>query len=77
MWRISVRWRFLCTLRRHLGREWPAGNTAGAQQLLLDVVLGLARLAIIELARRTKYKHTALLPVLSCVTDCRIRSDVR
>jgi len=61
MWRIGVRWCFLCALWRHLGWGWLAGNTARSQQLLLDIVLGLAWLAIVELAWRTKCKHIALV----------------
>jgi len=61
MWRIGVCGRLLCTLRCHLGWGWLAGNAARSQLLLLDIVLGLPRLAVIELAWRTKYEHKALL----------------
>jgi hypothetical protein len=60
MGRIQVRRGFLCALGCHLRRRWPAGNTSRSEQLLLDVILGFPRKAIIELARWTEYQHCQL-----------------
>jgi hypothetical protein len=70
MGRIQVRRRFLCTLGRHLCWRRNAGNTSGPKQLLLDVILGFPREAIIELARWTKYQHLSALLSLRVFVDC-------
>jgi hypothetical protein len=57
MGRIQVRRRFLCALGCHLRRRWNARNTSRPEQLLLNVILGFTRKAIIELARWTEYQH--------------------
>jgi hypothetical protein len=50
-------------LWRHLGQRWLAGKTANSKQLLLDIVLGVARLAIIDLASRTRVENAGLSPL--------------
>ena len=76
---IRVRWRLLCTLRRHLGRGWLARNAARSQQLLLDLVLCLARFAIIELAWRTNINIRFLsgLVARSGRSTCRVTEPSR
>jgi hypothetical protein len=52
---------FLRALWRHFYRRWLARNAPRSKQLLLDVIFGFAREAIIELARLTEYQHFMLL----------------
>jgi hypothetical protein len=55
--RIQMLWRFLFALWRHLRRRRYAGNASRSEQLPLDVILGFAREAVIELARLSEYQH--------------------
>jgi hypothetical protein len=61
MRRIQMRRCFLRALWRHFYRRWLARNAPRPKQLLLDVIFGFAREAIIELARLTEYQHFMLL----------------
>ena len=58
MRRVQVPRGFLRTLRRHLHRERLSWHAPRSEQRLLDVVLGQAREAVIELARLSEYQHS-------------------
>src|SRR5258708_25968618 len=57
MRRIQMRRCFLGALWRHFCRRWLARNAPWSKPLLLDIILGFAREAIIELARLAEYQH--------------------